>query len=236
MPKELKTAKLSWPMEKDYRKLRAEAESLRAENTELKEALLHVSQVSQLQTNEIFGRGTEKLADILDTPLENAETDEEDRDPEKDGGPRGNLPVRWKTASFGRQCRERTSHKNRKAKRKRKVDFSGLPQKQLFRLDTDSLNKKYGEGNWRIAFWHRHTTLEEIPSSVYALNTYMPVISVGLEHSLVTIPMKLLSGSEASLPRLLQPEYCIRNIFFHFRFTGRSCSFQISVSVFQDRL
>ena len=70
----------------------------------------------------------------------------------------------------------------------------------MFQLDIANLDQKYGEGNWRIAFWHNHRTLEVNPQSAYVLNTYSPVISVGLEHELYTIknPGILLRNSIAS--------------------------------------
>ncbi len=172
-------------MSRDYRKLQEEADALRAENKELKEALLHVSQISQLQTNEIFGRGTEKLADILDEPLRMSETDEADQEPEEADGDDAPDSIH----GSGEKRSHKSEHQpGRKRTGKREKDLSLLPQKELFRLDIAALDKEYGEGNWRIAFWHRHTTLEETPSTVYALNVYTPVISVGLEHSLVTVP------------------------------------------------
>ncbi len=175
-------------MSRDYRKLQEEADALRAENKELKEALLHVSQVSQLQTNELFGRGTEKLADILDAPLMVAETDETDQEPEEDDKGVGNDATASKHASEKRRNHKSENQPSHKRNGKREEDLSRLPQKELFRLDIAALDEEYGEGNWRIAFWHRHTTLEEIPSSIYALNIYTPVISVGLEHCLTTVP------------------------------------------------
>ncbi len=68
-------------MAKDYQSLKAEAETLRAENAELKSALTHVSEIRQLRTNDIFGRGTEKLSDIMDAPLAREETDEAEEEP-----------------------------------------------------------------------------------------------------------------------------------------------------------
>ncbi len=51
-------------------------------------------------------------------------------------------------------------------------------------LDVATLNTEYGEGNWRIAFWRQHISVERIPAIYYAKYVYTPVISYGLEHML----------------------------------------------------
>lgn len=170
-------------MSKEYQSLQSEAESLRAENAELKAALAHTSEVSQLRANDIFGRGTEKLCDIIDAEPVLTETDEADKESEESTGrTSGGCHQRHASragATPGNGCKKAG---------KREEDLSKLPQKHIFRLDVEALNKQYGEGNWRIAFWHPHRTVEKTPSPVYVRNVYTPVISVGLEHMLVTVP------------------------------------------------
>lgn len=169
-------------MQKDYNAVLEEVEALRAENRDLKAALAHTAQVSQLRANEIFGRGTEKLADIIDAAPAQEETDEAKKEPE-DGaankhGSRGGLKFN----------RKRSRKNGKKRTGKREDDFSNLQRKDIYRLDAKALDEKYGEGNWRISFWHNHPSLQQIPSSTYVLYIHTPVISVGLEHFLVTIP------------------------------------------------
>ncbi|MCD8300670.1 MAG: IS66 family transposase [Clostridiales bacterium] len=186
-------------MAKDYQTLKAEAAALREENARLKAALAHVSEIRQLRTNEIFGRGTEKLSDIVDAPLSSEETDEAEKEPAaiidfSDAAGKKRAGTGRRSAEGGKK------RKSRKKQGKREEDFSGLSQKDVFLLDIEALDEQYGEGNWRIAFWHVHSVLEEIPQSAYVRNTYTPVISVGLEHTMVTVPYEapLLQRSFAS--------------------------------------
>ncbi len=188
-------------MAEDYQKLQEKCTVFQKRCKNLEEALLHVSQVNEMQANEIYGRSTEKLADVLDQPFGDTEIDEAEQEPvdsdiscsdSRHSSHRANVP--------GNQHQKSSSPRKHKEAGKREADFSRLPQEQFFLLDIEALNQEYGEGNWRIAYWHHHAVLEEKPSSVYVQNTYTPVISVGLDHSLVTLPFEapLLQRSFAS--------------------------------------
>ena len=63
-----------------------------------------------------------------------------------------------------------------------------LPKQLIYDFDPKALDEEYGHHNWRIAFWHCHTTLEKLDSPYYAKTVYTPVISSGLEHMLTTVP------------------------------------------------
>ena len=63
-----------------------------------------------------------------------------------------------------------------------------LPREISYDIDVKELDEKYGAGNWRIAFWHEHTTLEKIDTPFYQRAVYTPAISVGLEHRLYSEP------------------------------------------------
>lgn len=123
-----------------------------------------------------------------------AEIDEAEEEPVEDpaaevlaSGSRGKVKTGGKKAA-------------KKGKRvgKREEDLSKLPQEQRFLLDIEALDKQYGADNWRITFWHGRSMLQVQPAQPYALNTYTPVISVGLEHALVNVPGERRSGRTAS--------------------------------------
>lgn len=63
-----------------------------------------------------------------------------------------------------------------------------LPKQLIYDFDPKVFDEEYGQHNWRIAFWHCHTTLEKLDSPYYAKTVYTPVISSGLEHVLTTVP------------------------------------------------
>lgn len=192
-------------MAKDYQNIANRLAEVLAENKILKETLTRIAEQDQLKTRTIFGRGTEKLSDILHAPLDREEFDEEQAEPEPSPKPCG------KTTSE-RDCSAGKKH-GKKHAGKREEDLSRLPRKQKFILNIKELDQMYGEGNWRIAHWHRRTTVEFNPAAMYALDTFTPVVSVGLEHELHTAPGScvLLRGSLASPS--LAAQICYQKFF-----------------------
>lgn len=88
--------------------------------------------------------------------------------------------------------------------KKKRMDLSALPVQNIFDYDIDDLNRRFGEGNWRFAYWKEDRKVELIRQSTYLKVTYTPIVSVGLEHRLVRIPTEnaLIPKSVAS-PSLL---------------------------------
>ena len=180
-------------MAKDYQSLKAKLEAVVLERDRLKTDLTRIAEQNQLKTRDIFGRSTEKLSDILDAPLDTESEDEAMAEAvELTSAANGKLAI------FTEPKKARAPGKKRVGKRAE--DLSKLPQSTEFQLDIAELDREYGEGNWRIAFWHNHRTVEVNPQTAYVLNSYAPVISVGLEHDLHTIknPGALLKNSIAS--------------------------------------
>ena len=180
-------------MAKDYHAIKARLEAVILERNQLKADLTRIAEQNQLKTKDIFGRSTEKLSDIIDAPLDTENEDEAAAEIVE-------LPsvAHGKPVIFLEPKKARAPRKKRVGKRAE--DLSKLPQSTEFRLDVDELDREYGEGNWRIAFWHNHRTVEINPQTAYVLNSYTPVISSGLEHELHTVnnPDILLKNSIAS--------------------------------------
>jgi hypothetical protein len=188
----------------EFQKNKQELEVLRKENKELKEALTHMTEKEQLKTKDIFGRGTEKLSDIFDASMIREEQDEAECEVIE-------LPDLFEPESSVNQREpfHAARHKGKKQPGKRDDDLSKLPKEQKFLINFEELNRLHGEGNWRIAFWHCHRTMEHNPAVAYALETYTPVISVGLEHSLVSMPYET-----ALLPRSFASASLVAAILF----------------------
>ena len=180
-------------MAKDYQALKAKLEATALERDCLKAELTRIAEQNQLKTKDIFGRSTEKLSDIIDAPLDTENEDEAIAEIVE-------FPPEAYTKSATSPESKKTMTSGKKRAGKRNEDLSKLPQSSAFLLDIADLDQKYGEGNWRIAFWHNQRTVEINPQTAYVLNTYSPVISVGLEHELYTIknPSVLLKNSIAS--------------------------------------
>ena len=170
---------------------RDEAKGLRHENEEMRKKLEKLESKDKLDTNRLFGRKTEKIDDLLNQSSENGST----ADPISEDAPDGqeeDAPETGKKTHRGRTGKRRSG--------KRKEDLSRLPQRTVYEYDPEELDRVYGKGNWRVVSWHGSTKKEVIPAIVYAKTTYTPVLSVGLEHVMVSVPPRdmLLPGSDAT--------------------------------------
>ena len=170
---------------------RDEAKGLRHENKEMRKKLEKLESKDKLDTNRLFGRKTEKIDDLLNQSSENGST----ADPISEDAPEGqeeDAPETGKKTHRGRTGKRRSG--------KRKEDLSRLPQRTVYEYDPEELDRVYGKGNWRVVSWHGSTKKEVIPAIVYAKTTYTPVLSVGLEHVMVSVPPRdmLLPGSDAT--------------------------------------
>jgi transposase len=170
---------------------RDEAKGLRHENEEMRKKLEKLESKDKLDTNRLFGRKTEKIDDLLNQSSENGST----ADPISEDAPEGqeeDAPETGKKTHRGRTGKRRSG--------KRKEDLSRLPQRTVYEYDPEELDRVYGKGNWRVVSWHGSTKKEVIPAIVYAKTTYTPVLSVGLEHVMVSVPPRdmLLPGSDAT--------------------------------------
>ena len=162
--------------------LRAFCSTLEEEIKTLKTALDKSIHNNRLKTSDIFGRSTEKLSDIVDAPMAKEIVDEDTVETSvADVIPINGASCKSKRNAF-------TQNRGKKSPGKRKKDLENLPSVNVYELDVNELNRLYGENNWRITYWHAHRSVECIPTSVYEKISYVPVVSVGLEHVLCSIP------------------------------------------------
>ena len=196
------TENASSAMALEYQQMKDELNGARKEIDALRKQNQHLTGIQTIQTNDLFGRSTEKTEDILNQALE------------------GNLPTKDPLAEDAAEQKEekRVNRRrvgeiiplfdnldSRKAKgRKKRMDLSGLDVQSFFDYDIDELNRAYGEGNWRFAYWKEDRKVELIHQTTYLKVTYTPIISVGLDHRLIRIPTEnaLIPKSVAS-PSLL---------------------------------
>ena len=196
------TENASSAMALEYQQMKDELNGARKEIDALRKQNQHLTGIQAIQTNDLFGRSTEKTEDILDQVLE------------------GNLPTKDPLAEDAAEQKEekRVNHRrigeiiplfdnpdSRKAEgRKKRMDLSGLDVQNFFDYDIDELNRVYGEGNWRFAYWKEDRKVDLIHQTTYLKVTYTPIISVGLDHRLIRIPTEnaLIPKSVAS-PSLL---------------------------------
>jgi len=179
---------------KDYMQLVDKCKTMEAEIKILKTALDKSINDNKLKTSDIFGRSTEKLSDIVDSPTAIEIIDEDTTETLLADV----IPI--DRASQNPEHNALTRKRRKKSTGQREKNLENLPSVNVYELDIDELNRLHGENNWRIAYWHSHRTVECIPATVYEKITYVPVISVGLEHVMYSIPREnvLINNSIAS--------------------------------------
>ena len=188
----LENERISTQAHIQFSELNAKYTAILAENENLKKLLQKEIDKNTLKTRSVFGRKTEgflSMLDAADNPEEEPvdESDTEDREEPQERKKRViTFPDRGGEKPAGEKRGESKEGKHEGKSLARSLDK--LPQQLIYDLDIEKLNKQYGEGRWRIAYWHSHRVMMKLDTPYYAQVTYTPVLSVGLEHDLVTIP------------------------------------------------
>ena len=186
----------------EYQQMKDEVRGLRKENENLRKQNMHLTGIQTIQTNDLFGRSTEKTEDLLNQVA----SEEQPQDPLAEDAPEQD------TKGIKQENRKRLKGiiplfgdvDSRPREKKKRMDLSALLVQNFFDYNIEDLNKRFGEGNWRFAYWKEDRKVELIRRSTYLKVTYTPIVSVGLEHQLVRIPTEnaLIPKSVAS-PSLL---------------------------------
>ena len=194
--------KINTEMYIQHQEIIRENKALKKENKELKAALEKEISSHELLVRSTFDRKTEKMLAIVeaaankkDIPEDEAQEEETTVTSDKKTKITNISSARDKAEDSKKTGREKSkSGKGNKAGKSNplKESLKNLPTEIIYDLDTEELDRKHGKGNWRIAFWHKHVTIERIDQPFYVKEEYTPVISVGLEHELITIPYENL--------------------------------------------
>lgn len=195
---------VSSAMATEYQHMKNELKEARLEIEALRKQNQHLTGIQTIQTNDLFGRSTEKTEDILNQvlqedlptgdPLAEEASEQEEKKP----------IIRRRIGEIVPLFDD--VDRTKSTKRKKRMDLSKLDVQTYFAYDIDELNRKYGEGNWRFVYWKEDRKVELIRQSTYLKVTYTPVVSVGLEHQLIRIPTQnaLIPKSVASSSLLAQ--------------------------------
>ena len=137
-------------MAAEYQHMRNELKEARLEIDALRKQNQHLTGIQTIQTNDLFGRSTEKTEDILnhvlhdDLPTGDPLAEEASVTEEKKQVTRSR--IREIVPMFD-------DLDNRKStERKKRMDLSKLDVQNYFDYDIEELNRKYGEGNWRFVY------------------------------------------------------------------------------------
>ena len=188
-----------------FRQIKDEKSALEKDKKELIRQNRNLTDQLQKRKKDLFGRKSEQSSGIIDSIF-----DEDPEDPIDESSLEPADPGTDETAQSQRAAAaaafEAAKHANgtgkprgHKTRGKRKKDLDSFPTRTVYDFDADALNQEHGEGNWRIAFWRREDTIESVHTVQYHQVRYRAVVSVGLEHDLVSRPCtKLMPGSLAS--------------------------------------
>lgn len=190
--KHLENERISTEAHIQFSELNTKYTAVLAENENLKKLLQKEVEKNTLKTRSTFGRKTEgflSMLDAADNPEEEPvdESDTEDQEEPQERKKRViTFPGRGGKKPAGGNAEKSKDGKQEGKSLARSLDK--LPQQLIYDLDIEKLNEQYGEGQWRIAYWHSHRVLMKQDTPYYTKVTYTPVLSVGLEHDLFTIP------------------------------------------------
>ena len=171
-----------------FQQMRDELSGTRAELKTLRDLNRHLTGVRDIQSKNLFGRSTEKADALMNDALsssvhadplsEDADcNDQLDDKPSENGKPSNPFSAKHLGKKGGK-----------KQPGKRNRDLEKLPKQSFYDYDINELNKIYGIGNWRFVYWKEHRCVEVVRQFTYLKVTYTPVVSSGLEHSLITVP------------------------------------------------
>ena len=175
-----------------FSEMNAKYTAVLAENEDLKKALQKEIEKNTLKTRSTFGRKTEGFLSMLDAadnpeeePVDESETEDQE-EPQERKKRVITFPDRAGKESDGKKSGKGNKGNHEGKSLARSLDR--LPQKIIYDLDIRKLDEQYGEGQWRIAYWHSHRVLMKLDTPYYTQTTYTPVVSTGLEHDLFTLP------------------------------------------------
>ena len=167
---------------REYRRVKEALEKSEADRIELIKQNQHLTNVTSMRTNELYGRSTEKTEDLLDravsgngagqkNPIDEDAADSAsgtDEDPDVD---------RMAVADVKRLLKEILGEKEakKKEKGKRNRDISKLPRCETYLYDPQMFDELYGTG-WKICKWKKIPSVEKIRSSTYLQLTYTPLV------------------------------------------------------------
>ena len=195
-----------------YQQIKEENAALKKEKKELLRQNRSLTDQLQKRKKDLFGRKSEQSSGIIDSVFDEDPEDpidESSSEPADKGTDESEDQLRAAAAFKAAKHPDGTKKlRGHKTPGKRKRDLDSLPIRTVYDFDVDSLNRQYGEGNWRIAYWRKEDTIESVHTVQYHQTKYRPVVSVGLEHELVSEPCtKLMPGSLASTSLVAEMMY-----------------------------
>ena len=201
--------KINKEMLLDYDDMKGRLLSAEREIEELRRQNMHLTGVRTMQSQEMYGKSSEKIDNIISDATSSREYSDplsEDMDAEDESGTddtNGQVSGKGNVISF----ESLTGRPGKGGKRgRRPLDLSRLPRCVDYEYYIDKYDQQYGKNGWRIFAWEKHETIETIRQTTYIKETYTPVVSYGLEHMLERSPYegRIIPKSKVSSSLLAQ--------------------------------
>jgi transposase len=184
------------PMILEYKQMQDQVRGDALKIRELEEQNRRQASILDSLRRNTFGQRSERTSDIGRISVaDNSDPTDEDADPEEnepeeDQAYAGENMTSTHEAGKKSADNDKTAQKKlaRKRRKKHAMDLSRLPETVEYDLDIESLNRMYGEGNWSIYNWNRHSTIEYSYAYHYKKTVFTPILSHGLEYSMDALP------------------------------------------------
>lgn len=173
-----------------YSELENKYYTLLKENEALKVQLAKEIDKNTLKAKSTFGRKTEQFLSLVDAADNKTEEPDDENQIEVEEQPdeRKSRVINFTDHKKNDSKKNSDPRKGSQKQNRLTASMEKLPKQLIYDFDPKAFDEEYGQHNWRIAFWHHHTTLEKLNSPYYVKTVYTPVISSGLEHVLTTVP------------------------------------------------
>ena len=184
--------RISVAMAREHQQTLKELEETKGELKKVKATCKKQAERIQALCKNRFGRHTE-TSEALYT-----DSGEENPDPLDEEMESKTIPP--SPINFVSAARQLAGQKKRKRVRpigKREDDISGLEKVEIFDLDVEALDKKYGPNGWELVDWHKSTHVVHVKEYLYAEIRYEPVykdLNTGKMHC-TPMPNFLAHGS-----------------------------------------
>ena len=193
-----------------YNDLKKKYETFESENKQLKELVGMLRDQIGLKNKTLFGATTEKFVSLVEAAANPPEEIEDESQVEDNDESKVTNIDEYKNGKGKGKKKGKSPHGKKKSKSKKgytsslKEAMEKLPKEISYDFDPSYYDEKYGAGNWGIAFWHVHETIEKIPVPYYVKQVYTPAIKVKDTGDIITQPYEnpLLDRSHLS-PSLL---------------------------------
>lgn len=186
--------RISAYMAKEYQDLKEDLELKEAQVAALLSENQKLLNQLQLRSNDLFGRSTEKLDDLLGSGFGGDMAEDplsEDADTyvssEENASDHAADDENGQAASDNNADKTHSHKYGKRTKGRRKKDLANLPAKIERIFEPAKYDIEYGEGNWMIVRWIKDVTVERIPSMLYKKIVYRPVIKLPSQKAMITV-------------------------------------------------